>query len=80
MAAFLACIEIHYFQAISFPGTHPNKTASSRNNITLLMDLLMKEGNVSDLYSSFSDKRGLIMIVGRSQVSERTFKEPSKGI
>ena len=41
----------------------------------------MKDGNVSDLYSSFSDKHGLAMTVGRwPQVSDRISKEPSKGI
>ena len=40
----------------------------------------MKEDNVSDLYSSFSDKSGLIMTVGRGwQVSDRMFTL-SKGI
>ena len=40
----------------------------------------MKEGNVSDLYSLFSDKNGLTVTVGRgSQVSDRIFKN-SKGI
>ena len=40
---------------------------SSRNNISPFIDLLMKENNVSDLYSSFSVKesshdRGMAMI------------------
>ena len=41
----------------------------------------MKEGNVSDVYSSFSDKNGLTMTMGRgSQVSARIFKERLKDI
>ena len=49
--------KIHRFHTISFPKAPPSKTASSRSNTPLLIDLLTKEGNVSDMYSSFSDKK-----------------------
>ena len=46
-----------------------------------VMGLILKEGYISDLYSSFSDKSGLTMTVERRlQVSDRIFKESLKDI
>ena len=81
MAAFLASFKILCFHTTSFPRAPPSKTVSSRNNMAPLIGLLIEEDNVSDLYSSFYDKNGLTMAVGRgSQVGDRIFKEQTKGI
>ena len=78
MAAFLAFFKIHCFRTIPFSKAPPSKTAPSRNSMRRLIDLLMKEANISDLYSSFLDKNGVTMTVGRGpQVSDRFFKKNS---
>ena len=80
LAAFLASFEIHRFHTTSFPMAPPSKTVSSKSNRPPLSDQLVKEGNVSDMYSSFSDKKSYhdrgIRITGQGP----NFKEPSKGI
>ena len=57
MAAFLACFKIHRFHTTSFQKAPPSKPASSRSSVPLLIGLLTKEGNISNLYSSFSVKK-----------------------
>ena len=81
MTAFPTCLKIHRFNTISFPKTPPSKTVSCRSNTPPVRGMLMKNNNVSDLHSLFSDKSGLTMTVSRgSQVSDRFFNEPSEGI
>ena len=84
MSAFLAFFKIHQFHPISFPKAPPGRTVSSRNNIPPLMDLLMRERYISTCIH-FQIKVVFLSwdggTVGRgSQVSDRSFKEPSKGI
>ena len=81
MAVFLPRFKIYRFHTISFAKASPSKTVLSRSRVLSLIDLSYKRWQCLWPVSSFSDKNGPTMTLGRgSHVSCRIFKEPSKGI
>ena len=58
----------------------PSKTVSSINNIPPFIDQLLKEGNVSDLNSSLSDKNALTSPRDEDHKSATKFSRSNHGI
>ena len=81
MAAFLAIFQISSFsRSFISKGTSKQNCILHKQHTTFNLPTY-ERGHVSDVYSSFSDKNGLTMTMGRgSQVSDRIFKERLKDI